>query len=74
MNTGESAFVLYIDMKKAFDWVHRELLELRLLEYEINGNMLRAISSLYDGVNAYINLNGYVSEKFEINVGVKQGM
>ena len=60
-------------MKKAFDWVNRELLYLKLLEYDIGGNILTSIGSMYEGSSATIKLNDVFTEEFGINSGMRKG-
>ena len=66
-------FTSFIDLKKAFDWVDRDLLMYRLLTYGINGNIYNAIKSLYQHTMPSVHLNEYMSEWFPVTSGVKQG-
>ncbi len=38
-----------------------------------DGKMLRAIQSIYSSCMSAVNVNGYLTEKFPINLGVRQG-
>ena len=70
---GKSTYVAFIDMEKAFDRVDRELLYYKLLKLGIRGKIYHCIKSMYSGSNARINLNGYLTECFPTEFGVKQG-
>ena len=49
------------------------MLMYRLLSYNIDGKMFRAIRNLYDNTQSTIKLNGYITEFFNVTCGVKQG-
>ena len=46
-NEGKSLFTAFIDMQKAFDWLDRDLLLYKLLNYGINGRIYNAVKQLY---------------------------
>ena len=71
--SGKETFAVFIDFKKAFDCVDRNLLFYKLATIGINGYMYRAISSLYANPQSRIILNGYDTEYFGCPLGVKQG-
>ena len=66
-------FCAFIDYKKAFDFVDRASLWMKLISTGINGNILRVIHNLYAGAKSCVTLNGSVSSYFNCNVGVRQG-
>ena len=70
---GKDTFCAYIDMKKAFNWVDRELLFYVLLKNGINGKIYENIEKLYDSTSACVKLNKYVTDWFSIKSGVRQG-
>ena len=49
INTAENkpTFVDFVDFEKAFDWVNRDLLALKLLKAGVNGKFYQAVKSLY---------------------------
>ena len=51
-------FCAFIDFKKAFDFVDRNLLWRRLNESGISGKMLKALKSLYTSVLSCVRVNG----------------
>ncbi len=59
---NKDTFFSFIDMQKAFDWVNRDMLFYRLLDYNINGNIYNCIKALYRHPLACIKINGYISE------------
>ena len=60
-------------MQKAFDWVNRDLLFYKLLEYNIDGKIYNCIKAMYNHPLSYIKLNSYVTEWFPTDSGVRQG-
>ena len=61
-------------MKKAFDWVDRDLLFYKLrTQFGIHGTMHTAIKSLYAAPTACVKLNTMRTDWFPIASGVKQG-
>ena len=66
-------FAAFVDMEKAFDWVNRDLLLYRLLQYNIDGKMYKAIKNMYAHTESCIKLNNMMSGWFSINSGVRQG-
>lgn len=70
---GLSTFACFMDTKKAFDTVNRDLLWFKLLRLGINGKMFNAIKSLYNDVQCVLRLNNMFTTGFDVNLGVKQG-
>ena len=68
-----STFVAFVDMEKAFDRVNRDLLFYEMLKLGFNGKLLRCIRSIYNANKTCININGYTTEYFTMQYGVKQG-
>ena len=66
-------FSCLIDLQKAFDWVDRDLLFYKLLQYNIDGNMYKAVRALYSKPLSCVRLNEVNTEWFETTSGVKQG-
>ena len=63
----------FIDLKKAFDSVDRNLLWYKLLCYGINSNLLGNLKALHSKVNYCLEINSTGTEWFTVNRGVKQG-
>ena len=70
---GSNTYCAFIDMQKAFDWVDRNLLYYILLKNGIQGKIFNCIKSFYENYGAYVKINNYYTEPFEIQTGVKQG-
>ena len=60
-------------MKKAFDWVDRDLLFFKLLNYNITGKIYWAIKSMYTNTQSCIQLQQTFTDWFSVLNGVKQG-
>ena len=70
---GKETFLTFIDFKKAFDSVNRDLLFFRLLQVGVVGRMYKAINSLYSNPQSRVILNQYGTDFFPCPIGVKQG-
>ena len=70
---GKETFLCFIDFKKAFDSVDRNLLLFKLSNIGVNGHMYTAISSLYSNPKSRVILQDYETEYFDCPIGVKQG-
>ena len=70
---NKDLFLCFVDLEKAFDRVPRQKLYDILVEYGINGILLRAIKSMYVESRAAVRIDGEVSAWFEVKEGVRQG-
>ena len=70
---GKDTFICYVDYKKAFDSVERNLLMYKLAHIGVTGSMYKAISSLYYNPRSRVILQNNSTEYFDCPVGVKQG-
>ena len=66
-------YTCFVDFKKAFDSVSRDMLWKKLLKAGINSNILSSIKALYRNANSVIKINNDLSSPIMINCGVKQG-
>ncbi len=66
-------FVLYVDLKKAYDSVPRKSLWSVMKKCGIPPTMLSVVWSLHDGMSAEVTENGQVAPKFEVRNGLRQG-
>ena len=70
----KDTFACFIDFRKAFDCVDRDLLWGKLRErYGLEGNILNALMALYSRVNCAVDVNHDLTEWFDVSCGVKQG-
>ena len=69
-----STYCAFIDMRKAFDWVNRDLLLYKLLsQFGVYGKLYDAIKLIYGNSSACVRANKNYTEMFDITSGVKQG-
>lgn len=68
-----STFVAFIDFKKAYDSIDRDILFRKLSDLGIAGYMYKAIISLYDEVKCCVRINGFNTDWFDVKCGLKQG-
>ena len=54
-------FCAFIDFKKAFDSINRDLLFYRLLSYNIDGKIFKTIKSLYKDTVSTVKINDYIT-------------
>ena len=66
-------FVSFVDFEKAFDRVDRDLLFFKLKSMGFNGKVLQAIKSIYSDCKATLNVNGLLTNTFDVKCGVRQG-
>ena len=70
---GKPLYVCFIDLRKAYDSVNRELLWQAMKTYGISGKIVRIVTSLYENTRAKVRVNGVLSECLLLKTGVKQG-
>ena len=68
-----STFCAFIDFKKAYDWVNRNLLFTKLENLGISSKMMKALYSIYFNVQSCVKLNGHMTDWFDVKSGLKQG-
>ena len=66
-------FMLFIDLRKAYDSIPREALWRVLVKYGIPPSMVAVIRSLHDGMYAEVSVDGDVANEFEVCNGLRQG-
>ena len=70
---GKNVYFAFMDLEKAYDRVDRDALWNVLRLYGIDGKLLGAVKSLYDGSEACVRVGDEVSEWFPVRMGVRQG-
>ena len=70
--TGQEAFVLFVDIVKAFDSVNREMLWTILAKYGVPSGTISTIKKMYTNISVSVRV-GKAKEKFTSRSGVKQG-
>ena len=63
----------FVDLQKAFDSVQRNQVWKALEEHEVNTKLIEAIKSFYIEPESAVRIAGKLSNKFKIDVGVRQG-
>ena len=66
-------YTCFVDFKKAFDSLPRELLWRKLASIGIRGELLKSLKALYTNLYSSIKVNGRLSPAFKVGCGVKQG-
>ena len=73
IRNNPTVFATFIDLKKAFDFIDRDMLLYKLLLNNIDGKIYESIKTIYANTSACIKLNGKLSSWFSCKSGVKQG-
>ena len=74
INDGtEGFFVISLDQKKAFDLISRDYLWEVLRRYGFSTAFINIVKLLYFKSSVQVNVNGVLTDQFEISRGVKQG-
>jgi hypothetical protein len=73
MEEGKETFALFIDFRKAFDMVNRDLMLLKLIQLGIDGHFYFALKALYRKTWAQVRINDALTGSFETPNGVRQG-
>ena len=68
-----SVFAAFIDLKKCFDFIDRDMMLYKLLLNNINGKLYSSIKSVYHSSESCVRLNGKLTSWFSCKTGVKQG-
>ena len=66
-------YITFIDFKKAFDSIDRDMMFAILRHYGIPQKIVDAIRILYDNSKSQVYVDGKLSEPFQITTGVLQG-
>ena len=73
VDKNKSLYVAYMDLEKDYDRVDREAMWRVLCMYGINGQLLKAVQSLYEKSEACVRVCREEGEWFEVGVGLRQG-
>ena len=65
--------ITFIDFKKAFDSINRKVTFAGLRHYGIPEAVVNAISVLYKKSKSAVNVDGNLSDPFDVTTGVLQG-
>ena len=70
---GKSTFCAFIDFRKAFNSINRDLLCHKLVRLGLSSKMLAAVKSLYSSIASCVRLNGCYTDWFSVTTGLRQG-
>ena len=70
---GESLYVLFVDLRKAYDSVPRQALWKVLEKYGVPEKMLNVVKSFHEGMHAEVRVGLTVTDRFEVRNGLRQG-
>ncbi len=73
INERGNVFACFVDFRKAFDLLPRDLLLFRLLEYGVDGKMYNAIKCIYRKSSCAVRINDKMTDWFSAEQGVRQG-
>ena len=73
LNNGKKLYCAFLDFRKAFDYVDRNLLWHKLLALGIRGQIFDVIQSMYKRVKSQVQVGADRTEQFECLLGVRQG-
>ena len=66
-------YVAFVDFKRAFDTVNRNMLFYKLVKKQIDGNLIRLLYDMYNKTKSKICTGGLLSELLHDTLGVNQG-
>ena len=66
-------YILFVDLKKAYDSVPRTALWPALTKLGVPPRMLQVIRALHDGMLAHVRVDGSVTDEFVVTNGLRQG-
>ena len=73
-NAGKKTFyVCYIDLTKAFDYLNRDALIVKLQQRNVDGKFLNTIKSMFHKSSSRVKWNGKISKPINSVYGVMQG-
>ena len=70
----ETVYIVFVDLRKAYDSVPREAMWKALEKYGFPSNMISLIRSFHDGMSAELKVNGELQEgEISVSNGLRQG-
>ena len=73
LDAGEYVCGVFVDLGKAFDTVHHDILCEKLKAYGLRGNINNLLKSYLNERKQYVSINGIDSEVRDVTCGVPQG-
>ena len=73
VRNNKSVYSSFIDLKKCFDFIDRDMLLYKLLLNNVDGKIYNSIKNIYASTSASVRINGTLTDWFDCATGVKQG-
>lgn len=73
VNENKKLYSAFIDFKKAFDFVVRDVLWYKLIQSGVRGKILDVIQSMYRNIKSRVKYDNNLSNEFSSHLGVRQG-
>ena len=73
LDKGEYVCGIFVDLEKAFDTVHHEILCEKIKAYGLRGNINQLLKSYLSDRKQYVSINGFDSQVNRVTCGVPQG-
>ena len=73
LNENKKLYVAFIDYIKAFDYVVRENIWYKLLNYGVKGKIIDVIRSMYENIKSKVKYDNRLSNDFTCLLGTRQG-
>ena len=70
---NQRLYACFVDFKKAFDTIPRDILFQKLLNHGIKGKFFNVLKAIYMNDSVCIKVGDKVTDPFQVNQGVKQG-
>ena len=73
LDNGEYVCGIFVDLEKAFDTVHHDILCDKIKTYGLRGNINNLLKSYLSERKQYVSINGFDSDVKNVTCGVPQG-
>ena len=73
LNTNKKLYAAFVDFKKAFDYVVRDVLWYKLIKAGVRGKILNVIQAMYNNIKSRVKFDNELSNDFVSYIGVRQG-
>ena len=73
INEGKKLYCAFVDFRKAFDFVNRDILWFKLIKIGVRGKILNVMRGMYSSVKFRVKYQNELSSEFECYLGVRQG-
>lgn len=70
---AQNGMIVALDQEKAYDKICHDYLWKTMARYNLPGNLINTVRSLYQNAQTKVMINGTLSENFHVTRGVRQG-